>query len=275
LLSFYRLGRFPGIRILVEMVQIRRKTLLLCELWFDEPWSVQGADVLLFYNWSQAVAGAESTEVNSLALELAAAKEEIWSGFSSSTRNQINRATREGVRHRIVSEPALRDIDEFFAFYKRFATERHLGGEDHPLWMREYAQQGALVLTNARVENEPPLVWHTYYCKAPWVRQLHSVSLFSDTEDREKRNLIARANRYLHWADINEFRDRGILHFDFGGWYAGHENDKLLRVNAFKEEFGGIRTKRFHCTLPVSFKGRVFLKVRARFRGPNSTLHQV
>jgi hypothetical protein len=257
------------------MVQIRRKTLLFRELWFDEPWSVQGADILLFYHWSQAVAGAQSIEVNSLALELSAPKDEIWSGFSSTTRNEINRATREGTVHRIVREPTQRDIEEFHAFYKQFATERHLGGGDNSLWMCEYAREHTIVLTHAHLQNEPPLVWHTYYCKAPWVRLLHSVSLFSHSEDREKRNLISRANRYLHWVDINEFRDRGILHFDFGGWYAGRENEKLLRVNAFKEGFGGLKTKRFHSTLPVSFKGKVFLKARERFRGADSTLHQV
>jgi hypothetical protein len=257
------------------MVRIKRKTLLFCELWFDEPCCAKGADIVLFYHWSEAVKEAISIEVNSLALDLGLPKEEIWRGFSSTARNEISRATRQGIIHQVFAKPTTRDVEAFASFHERFAAERNLGRTGYPFWMCEYARQGALVLTCAHLQNEPPLVWHTYYCNAPWVRLLHSVSLFSNSDDREKRNLIARANRYLHWADINEFRDRGILHFDFGGWYAGRENEKLLRVNAFKEQFGGTRTMRFHSMLPVSFRGKFFLEIRGHFRGRHSTLHQV
>lgn len=256
------------------MIEFRTKGLSIREYWFDEPWSSNDSDILLFYHSSGPVPSSRHTPVYSLALDLSRSEEEIWAGFGSSTRNQINRAIRDGVTHEVLSRPTEADIETFLTFYESFTSERQLG-KTSDFWFRKYAEQGLVVITYAQQGDGTPLAWHTYYYKAPWVRQLHSVSFFSKTAEKETRNLIARANRYLHWADLKEFRSRGILHFDFGGWYAGGTDPKLLQVNAFKEEFGGERIQRFHSTLGTSLKGKIFLTARDHLRGADSTLHHV
>jgi hypothetical protein len=38
---------------------------------------------------------------------------------------------------------------------------------------------------------------------------------------------------------MQHFRDAGATLYDFGGWCAGQDHEDFLRVNRFKEGFGG------------------------------------
>jgi len=95
---------------------------------------------------------------------------------------------------------------------------------------------------------------------------LHSASLFREYSDTPTRNLIGRANRNLHWHDLLRYKEAGVPLFDFGGWYDGRDDEEQLRINAFKEEFGGRVVREFHCAVPASLRGRIVLFAR-RYRG--------
>jgi hypothetical protein len=75
--------------------------------------------------------------------------------------------------------------------------------------------------------------------------------------------------------DLLECRKLGIERFDFGGWYNGTTDEKLLRINAFKEQFGGVKTRRYHSMLAASGKGRLYLKLRERLKGRRGLVHFV
>jgi lipid II:glycine glycyltransferase (peptidoglycan interpeptide bridge formation enzyme) len=230
----------------------------------------------MFYHWSLPVDPLAQAEVHSLELDLTKPEEAIFAGFTSSTRNQVNRAKKEGVIFDAWTAPPGEMIDEFFSFFAEFTRERGLEETaTNSDWLRRYAAQDGILLTRA---SDPgtgkPLVWHSYYRNPQWVRQLQSVSFFSSSQEKEQRNAVARANRFLHWMDILECRRLGISHFDFGGIYSGNSDEKLLRVNAFKQEFGGTRTLRYHSILPVSVKGKALLKAR-QLRGKPPLIHIV
>ena len=256
------------------MIEIDRKFIRCREVWFDEPWSPAGADLILFYHWNEPMNPAAALTVHSLEIDLAAPEANIWKNFTASTRNQINRASKEETRFQCWTNPGPDVISQFFDFFRQFTHERGLG-EGDPEWMRVYSAQKALTLTCASTSDRKTLVWHSYYRGLEWVRQLQSVSLFAAQEDKETRNATARANRFLHWKDMLAFQAAGLRHFDFGGWYAGTDDEKLLRVNAFKEEFGGIRTERHHSMLPVTAKGKLFLQARKYLRRGEGLLHWV
>ena len=57
--------------------------------------------------------------------------------------------------------------------------------------------------------------------------------------DSSARNLIGRANRYLHWRDIRLFRDRGYDLYDFGGLDVTGRSEKTAGIARFKRGFGG------------------------------------
>ena len=76
---------------------------------------------------------------------------------------------------------------------------------------------------------------------------------------------IGRANRLHHWLDVLRFRDEGFAIYDFGGWYAGRENEELLRINCFKESFGGKVVFHYKCDQGLSWKGSLALWLRRSF----------
>lgn len=257
------------------MIAIKRKWAMCHDVWFDEPWSANRADLILFYHWSQPLNPSAQSEVQSLEIDLSQPETAISAGFTSSTRNQINRATREGVAFHAWTDPPAEIIDEFFSFFSQFTRERGLDeSATSAQWMRRYAAQNGILLTRASASDGRALVWHSYYRNAQSVRQLQSISFFSSSEDKELRNAVARANRFLHWMDMIECRRLGITRFDFGGIYTGDSDEKLLRVTAFKQEFGGVRTQRYHSILPVSLKGKALLKAR-QLRGKTPLIHIV
>jgi hypothetical protein len=54
---------------------------------------------------------------------------------------------------------------------------------------------------------------------------------------------------------------RGFRHYDFGGWYPGTTDLRLLGMNAFKKGFGGQVIREFDCEEIQTFKGWVVLTV--------------
>ncbi len=254
------------------MIEIRRKLIVRREVWFDEPWKDAGADLIVFYHWSQPLNPKAAQEVHSLEIDLTRDESAIWKGFTATARNLINRGTKESLSFQAWTVPPPAVVDEFFAFRKQFAAERGMSAAD-PSWMYAYAAQGALILTRACAPDGKPLVWHSYSRAPGWVRLLHSVSL--NDSNAEERKWIGWANRYLHWMDLLECRKLAIERYDFGGWYAGTEDEKLLRINAFKEQFGGVKTKRYHSMLPGSAKGKLFLMARERLKGQHGLVHYV
>ena len=90
----------------------------------------------------------------------------------------------------------------------------------------------------------------------------YSASLFRELDNSAIRNRIGRANRLLHWQDMLHFKAGGISVYDFGGWYAGDSDLERLRINKFKEEFGGQIVKNHICERALTVKAKLFLRAR-------------
>lgn len=255
------------------MVELHRKGIVRRELWFDEPWETRGADLAVFYHWSKPVNAEAMREVHSLEIDLTAEQDAIWKNLTSTTRNLVNRGTKEGAVSEFREMPAREEVEEFLNFHRRFSVDRGMyRGEI--TWMYEYAAQGALMLSRSCNREGKVLAWHSYYRSPEWARLLHSVSL-SVGADAEERKAIGWANRHLHWTDILRCREMGIQHYDFGGWYAGSTDEKLLGINAFKEQFGGQKTLRYHSMQTLSIKGKLFLKAREILKREVGLVHLV
>ena len=116
------------------MIEIRRKLIVRREVWFDEPWKDAGADLIVFYHWSEALNPRAAQEVHSLEIDLTRDESAIWKGFTATTRNLINRGTKEGLSFQSWTAPPPPVVDEFFAFRRQFAAERGMSSAD-PAWM--------------------------------------------------------------------------------------------------------------------------------------------
>ena len=72
------------------------------------------------------------------------------------------------------------------------------------------------------------------------VRLWYSASNFRQYEKQNlSRNIIARANKSLHYDDMKYFKRKEYLLYDFGGYAYKTDSPDLIGINNFKDQFGG------------------------------------
>jgi hypothetical protein len=232
----------------------------LAEVFFDEEADDADADVIEYFQRSTPVSDARSTDFYTLHLDLTQAPETLFSGFSKTCRYEVRRGERDDLKKEAWMSACGERVDEFIAFFDRFASGKGLPPAPEER-LHTLAEAGVLDLSTVSRDDDP-LVWHAYLRAGNRARLLHSASLFREHNDTGTRNMIGRANRYLHWHDLLRYRDAGVPLFDFGGWYSGRDDEALLKINVFKEAFGGRVVPEFHCAVPASVRGRMVLLAR-------------
>ena len=174
-----------------------------------------------------------------LVLATATDEDRLLEQMSKDTRYQIRRAMqKDPVRVASTAQPSSATIDEFSDFYDRFASAQSVSPVFRPR-LRALADRGNLVLTTASDEDGAVLVQHAYVAARARSYMLYSASVLAQSADSSARNLVGRANRYLHWHDIRFFRDRGYDLYDFGGLDVTGRSEKTSRIAHFKRGFGG------------------------------------
>ena len=205
-------------------------------------------DIIEHFQRSSPIPGARCSDFHTIHLDLTQDPETLFSGLSETCRYKIRRAEREDLKTEAWMSARDELVDDFIAFFDRFA--RGKGLPPAPAERLHALAEAAVLDLSTVCRDDDPLVWHAYLRAGNRARLLHSASLFREYKDTGRRNMIGRANRYLHWHDLLRYKDAGIPLFDFGGWYSGHDNEELLRINAFKESFGGHVVPEFHCAVP-------------------------
>jgi len=230
------------------------------EFFFDEEPPSPHVDIIEHFQRSRPIPGVRCSDFWTIHVDLGRDARALFADMSKTCRYKVGRAERDELKEEAWMSARGELLDDFITFFDRFAS-----GKGLPLApaerLRALAKAGVLDLSEVTRCDEV-LVWHAYLRAGNRVRLLHSASLFRDHSDPAIRNLIGRANRYLHWRDLLRYKEAEIPLFDFGGWYNGRDNDELLRINAFKEEFGGRIVREFHCAVPVSVRGRLVLHAR-------------
>ena len=122
-----------------------------------------------------------------------------------------------------------------------------------------YLEKDAIMLT-AIYEEDTPIVFHSYIVGEKQVRLLHSVSEFRNGE--LDANLVARANKRLHWDDMCLFKKQDKEIYDWGG-VSSIENPN--GIDAFKFKFGGEPFTYFNVYEGKSLLGKLaiwFMKIK-------------
>ena len=147
----------------------------------------------------------------------------------------------------------------FYDFYDRFADSRQLLRVNRTR-VDALARHGMFSLSRVSAGGRV-LVWHAYLRGGARACLMHSASFFRQAGPGEAA-LVSRANRFHHWADMERFREEGLAIYDFGGWYAGREDIEKLRVNRFKESFGGEAVHEYSADRANTWKGAAALGAR-------------
>lgn len=245
-----------------SLVRFSRHGLRMAEQWLDEP-LVQPADcdVLLLQQFTQAPRGAYCSPFVTLTLDLSQDAEALLQGLNRDTKYKVRRAEGKDQVTCVQESAADEGLCRTFAsFYNEFALGKGIG----PLSETELTARvraGALRFSRA-VYREQTVVWHVHAATSERATLLHSASHFRALDDSDTRAAIGRANRLLHWKDILACKAEGLAVYDFGGWYSGTDDEALLKINQFKEGFGGIRTQQLNAALPLSWRGTLYLQLR-------------
>lgn len=238
------------------MITIKGRFATYGEVWFDEePPAAPGVDVLTFRGRPAPDGPEEWSSYTSLVHDLTVDEEALFASFDSTARYEVKRAqSRDGCTAELIAD-ARGELGEFCAFYDEFARQKGL----EPAYRRgleAMCDSGNLVLSAASRKGER-LVWHAYVVGGGTAALLHSASHFRDMTS-SKRNLVSRANRWLHWRDMLGLKARGVATYDWGGLFDDESIPEHASVNRFKRGFGGTPHCAYTGVALLTTKGRVY-----------------
>jgi len=246
-----------------RMIRIKGLCAVYGEVWYEERPPDDGVDIALYRQRSTPIAGGRCVPFSSLVSDLTVDGEAILAQFSKECRYEIRRAdNKDGLEMDFLVEPMER-LEEFCQFYESFAREKALGPLGRP-WLASACNAGRLVLS-AAVQGSEILVWHAYLVAGKTARLQHSTSHFRNRSSAQ-RALVGRANRWLHWRDMARFKEMGMERYDWGGLFEDESAPERAGINEFKRGFGGRHERTYDCTVPLTFRGRIWLPVRDAWR---------
>jgi len=224
------------------------------EVLFGEPVAAERVDLRQYLQRPEPLAGAAScAPFRTLHVDLRQSEEQLLAGIKKGTRYEIRRAEQEGVRAIVAASDRLH---EFEAFFTKFAASKDLTAPSGAQ-LAAYARAGVLALSYAETTAGQVLVWHAHLCANGRARLWLSASAASDT-DKAARAATGRANRLLHWHDMQMARASGYATYDVGGWDGESTDPRLQGISRFKEELGGRVVTEFNCTEVMTIRGRAY-----------------
>jgi hypothetical protein len=248
------------------MISYQKKFLRFVECWNGEAADVRHADIVRFFQQHERRDDMLCREFHTVLIDLTQSSDTIFTAMRRGTRYEIRRAEASDNLDYKLGNGSDSEFDQFCSDAAKFLSMKGQPGIE-PEWLRLLSKAGLLEMTQIADANNHQLVWHAYHRSTDRATLLYSVPLIEDKTDSARRALMGRANRLLHWQDIMHFKTAGLLTYDFGGWYPGSSDAERLRINKFKEQFGGKIVKNYICEQALTAKGALFLKARTVLLG--------
>jgi lipid II:glycine glycyltransferase (peptidoglycan interpeptide bridge formation enzyme) len=195
-----------------------------------------------------------------LHVDLKVESEEIFSRIGKNTRYKINRAKeRDNIECGTLLELNEKDREKllrYMDYFNEFTVSKNRSSVTYSD-LRQFYEAGTLCIRYvAGQDKSMTYTMHAYIVSDQRARLYQSSSHFRNSSDSEFRNLVGRANRYLHWDDILYFKNMGLEYYDFGGWYGGQSDAEKLAINQFKESFGGEKEQEYTYIVPKTLLGK-------------------
>jgi hypothetical protein len=187
---------------------------------------------------------------------------EIFKRIHKNTRYKINRAmNRDELSYFELTHPTDGEIEEFSEFFNPFAKERNIRQCDVNK-LKAIRDQRALVISYIADKSNQVLCYHVHHKEEEQGYLIYSASKRYEKNGSNERNLIGRANRYLHWKDIQSFKEKGCKWYNFSGKVLDKEDKGGQNVNNFKLEYGpitGYDSRTFYAKSLIGRIGLFFL----------------
>lgn len=246
------------------MIVLDRQLYRTAVVFFDERPDLRGIDIVRYFHRRERI-GKNVADSPTLILDLTKSTDALLAEMRKDTRYEIRRAgDKDSITYETRNARDGGTLVRFFEAYDRFAALKSLGPVDRQT-LSAYAKDGVLDLSTVSAPDGTILVWHAYVCSASRARLLHSASVMRETEDKEARALLGRANRFHHWKDILRFKEAGHREYDLGGYAKDAPSEEMRQVNRFKESFGGAVTDEYNSVVWRTLKGRLVLKLERAY----------
>ncbi len=252
---------------------IKGKRFLSYRIWFEVPKELPKCDYVLLYGVAETDIGkinkiSSKVAQSTLCTDLAEDENVIFSKFSSTVRNEINRSEKDGVKTIIFESSELKQnretVEAFSEMYSAMYKEKGMKESLNINELNSYIENGDLLLTAVYTDNTP-LIFHSYIKNGQNARLLHSCSEFR-VSDKGMRNFIGRANKYLHWTDMLYLKSEGVTNYDWGGIHSFEEPNG---IDKFKMAFGGERKEYYNLWVYKSLKAKIYNFIKNMFSKGN------
>ena len=181
--------------------------------------------------------------------------------ITKTIKNEINRSMKEGVEVKLFDSKQLKSSPEiikeyaemYHEMYKQKGIKAVLSFKD----INALIDSEAYMMTVAYV-NGKASVYHTYVVDGENARLSTSCSDFR-VQDKQIKNAIGRANKYLHWKDFELLQQRGVKVYDWGGI---SDFDNPNGIDVFKMSFGGERQEYYNIIVYNTFKSKLLRGIK-------------
>lgn len=194
--------------------------------------------------------------VPNFVIDLRKDEEELFKNMNKSTRREIRKASeKDELNYYETDSPTAEEIKEFTSFYNLFAKDKKIAlcNSERLIQIRN---NNSLIMTSVK-DSQNNTICSGVLLKDKENKQLYGIygasGRLSKTSNEDRR-LNGRANKYLHWKEIQSAKKRGMDWYNFGG-EVYEEKDK--GVNQFKLGFGAIQKLDRRVYIANSLLGRI------------------
>ncbi|RDU24779.1 peptidoglycan bridge formation glycyltransferase FemA/FemB family protein [Anaerosacchariphilus polymeriproducens] len=222
----------------------------------------RGYDIIQFFQNQQYYPGAKTFKT--IIIDLLKNEDSLFKEFNKSLRRAIRRVEEQDrIDFFCYLEPSNEQIHEYVQYFNEFAEAKNIYTCDEPL-LNSLAEIGCLRIVGARSkESGEVLVYNTFIQDKIRARGQFSASLsYKYSDNKEKRNFIADANKALEWYTIKMYKNDGYKEYDLGGVTLDPDRPEMNGIDQYKMQFGGKVVEEYNYTCTFTFKGKIafFLK---------------
>lgn len=238
-------------------ISIKGKYFNCVHVWFSDVESptIFREDLRYYYGTRKLHCKLNKYQIQKSLISVLDEEETLFSLINKTVRYEINKSAKENTVTRVYQPDKINEelLLQFSYCYEQMYKSKGIDAKLNLPELKAYAEQKALTITTAE-NNGDTLVYHSYVFDNINSRLLHSCSIYRD-QDNNMRNLIGRANKYLHWKDMLHFKSIGIRQYDWGGVSSF---DKPNGIDMFKMAFGGQRVQYYNEQVPCSPRGIIY-----------------
>lgn len=189
----------------------------------------------------KGITGRNSFELNTpnFIIDVTQDEETIYKKIHKGTRADIRKAIEnEQFTYREIDHPTDKQLEEFSVFYNSFAKEKGISACNIKKLL-DLRNQNSLIMTTVEDKNNYILCAGMLYIDRNCMQLygLYGATIRMSKTTTIERKVIGRANKFLHWREIQLAKRKGLNWYNFGGEVKGEGGQG---INDFKKRFGAI-----------------------------------